>query len=161
MNWSEDDLAAIQGRLSRASGVPGRRPPSPNPVEQRAGPTRSPAGERPATNKYHAAATTGPDGMGGTRRYPSKREARAAERLEQERSIGGIAAWLPQVGVTVGNVGGEKLRHVVDFLVIVEVEADGKTFRGRFVEAKGRDLLPGRRKRRALEALTGCKVELV
>lgn len=111
-------------------------------------------------HKYRAVATDGPDGLGGRRRYQSKRGARLAQRLEAERQAGGIVAWTPEVSVIVGTMGTRAVRHLVDALVVLAVEPDG-SFHGRFVEAKGRDLAPGRRKRLALERLLGVRVEVV
>lgn len=132
-------------------------------AEMKLGPVE-PAGKAacaaPAKHKYHAVATDGPDGMGGTRRYPSKREARMAVRLEQEREVGGIRAWLPQVSVIVGHEGGKPTRHIIDALVMVDVRPDG-SFVGRWAEAKGADLPRGKSKRLAFERITGCKVEVV
>lgn len=111
-------------------------------------------------HKYAAVATDGPDGAGGVRRYQSKKGARLAQRLETERHAGGIVAWVPEVGITVGTLGTRAVRHLVDALVILSVEPDG-SFHGRFVEAKGFRVRAGERKRKALEQRLGVKVEVV
>lgn len=112
-------------------------------------------------HKYRASTgAQGPDGTGGTRTYRSKLEARLAQRLEAERQIGGVVAFVPEVSVPVGQMGGKTLRHVLDQLAILEVRPDG-SFVGRFVEAKGFDAPAGRRKRLAFERAYGIKVEVV
>lgn len=115
--------------------------------------------EKVGAHKYHAVATDGPDGSGGTRRYPSKKGARLAQRLEAERLAGGIVAWAPEIGIPVGTLGTKAVRHLVDALVIIEVRPDG-SFVGRFFEAKGFRVRSGERKRRALEERLGVKVEV-
>lgn len=111
-------------------------------------------------HKYGAVATDGPDGSGGTRRYPSKKGARLAQHLEAERLAGGIVAWAPEIGIPVGTLGAKAVRHLVDALAILEARPDG-SFVGRFFEAKGFRVRSGEKKRRALEERLGVKVEVV
>jgi hypothetical protein len=85
---------------------------------------------------------------------------RSARRLEDERRAGTIISFAPEVSVIVGELGGKKVRHRVDMLVVHAVHEDG-TFTGEFVEAKGFDAPAGKRKRLALERRLGTRVRMV
>ena len=115
---------------------------------------------KPKRHKYGARKTEGPDGLGGVMLHDSAKGARLAGELEMMRRAGCIVAFLPEVSLIVGSMGGKPIRHKIDALVIHELGDDG-TFRGEWVEAKGLDVKAGKRKRKALERIAGAMVRVV
>ncbi len=107
-------------------------------------------------SKYGSKRAVGADG----RKYDSRREAREAARLEQERQAGTIVATIPQVSIPIGEADdGKDVRLRVDFLVIHAINDDG-TFVASFRDAKGFDTPAGKVKRAAMKRLYGVGVEL-
>src|SRR4051812_39611283 len=101
MAWSEADFALVQARVE---GARAKAPPPSTP------------------SKYRAVRT---EGVGG-RTYDSKAEARLAQRLEDERRIGGIVSAVPQVSLPCGvDEKGHDVRYRADFLTVLEVRPDG------------------------------------
>lgn len=105
----------------------------------------APALKKP--NKYGAIPTADSTG----RVHPSKLQARVAERLAGEGVV------LHEVSIPLSTRKADRIR--IDALVILETFADG-TFRGQWVEAKGKDLGEGKQKRRRFEDMTGCKMRV-
>jgi hypothetical protein len=117
-----------------------------------------PAADAPRQSKYGNRRTPGPNGQGGTRLYHSRREARAAERLDLQKRAGQIADWLPQISLEFGQEENCPRRIIVDFLIVHEILPDGR-FVASLQDAKGYDTPAGRAKRAALRA-RGLEVAL-
>ncbi len=100
-------------------------------------------------NKYNAIPTA--DGEG--RVHPSKLQARVTDRIR-----GDAVAVIPEVSMPLSTRKNDRIR--IDCLVIEAVNEDG-SFRGRFVEVKGKDLGEGKQKRRRFEDAYGIPVEVV
>ena len=115
---------------------------------------------KPKRHKYGARKTEGPDGLGGAMLHDSAKGARGCAELERQRQAGEIVAFLPEVSVIVGAMGGKPIRHKVDALVIRSMNGDG-SFVAEWVEFKGFDTPAGKRKRKALERIAGAMVRVV
>lgn len=149
-NWSEDDLKAV---LARTSGA--KREAS---LAKFRAKLAEPAPAKP--NKYRAIRTEGPS-PGGARVFDSRKEARLARQLEEERAGGRIESWVPQVSLPMGDdENGRTVRYRADAMVVIETYQDG-TALVRFADAKGRDTAASRAKRAALRRLYGLNVQVV
>ncbi len=100
-------------------------------------------------NKYNAVPT--PDSEG--RIHPSKLQALVTDRIR-----GDAVAVIPEVSMPLSTRKNDRIR--VDCLVIEAVNEDG-SFRGRFVEVKGKDLGEGKQKRRRFEDLYHIPIQVV
>jgi hypothetical protein len=83
-------------------------------------------------------------------KFPSKLERSVYDVLIRRKDEGAVVLLLRQIGLDLP--GGYK--HVVDFLVFTEDDC-------LFVEAKGKDLAEGKRKRIQCEAIYGIVIHVV
>ncbi|MDE2097130.1 MAG: hypothetical protein KGL39_07780 [Patescibacteria group bacterium] len=105
----------------------------------------------PRVSKYFAQRTEYKSIQGFTRVYDSKGEAEYAARLDQEKIVGIVSLWLPQVAFPLPG----KSRYILDFLV---VNSDGSI---RYIDFKGKDLTMSRLKRRQVKEFFNIDVEIV